>query len=208
MDPLQPSPLPSDPEQRLVAAAIEQIEKLGLAQLTVRAVAAAAGMNVAAVNYYFRTKDALISAALEGTIRHMVADSEAFLARMPKDPERVLGDLLAYYLEGSLRYPRISKAHLHDAFVADNYEGAFTSLFAPVMQKLRQALKKAVPGLSEKEATRRVVAALSAMFFPAFFLGFYRSLGALDSPAERVSYAHDVALRTLAPPASRLRTRR
>jgi AcrR family transcriptional regulator len=205
-DPFAP-PTSDDPQKRLVAAAIEQIEKYGLAQLTVRAVAAAAGMNVAAVNYYFRSKDALVAAALEGTIRHMVADSEAFLQRLPEDPERVLGELLAYYLEGALRYPHISKAHLHDAFVSDDYEGAFTALFSPVMLRLRQALRKTVPGLGEKEAARRVVGALSAVFFPAFFLGFYRSLAALDTPADRASYAHEVALRSLAPPTARARMR-
>jgi len=190
----------SDPQERLIVAAIAQIEKHGLAQLTVRGVAAAAAVNIAAVNYYFRSKDALVAAALEGTIRHMVEDSDDFLARMPVDPEGVLGELLAYYLEGALRYPRISRAHLHDAFVADDYSGPFAILFAPVMQRLRRAIRDAVPGLEEQQAARRVVAALSAVFFPAFFAEFYRPLGAFESAPERASYLREVARAALGPP--------
>ena len=46
------------PRERLVEAAIQEMERRGLSQLTVRAVAAAAQMNVAAVNYHFRSKQA------------------------------------------------------------------------------------------------------------------------------------------------------
>lgn len=185
--------------QRLVDAAIAQIEEHGLAQLTVRGVAAAAGMNIAAVNYHFRSKEALVAAALEGSIRHMVQDSNEFLARMPEDPVRVLGDLLGYYMEGALRYPGLSKAHLHDAFAVGDYSGPFPTLFSPVMERLREAVRSAVPGLDDRGASRRVVAALSGVFFPSFFAGLYRSLDALGSAADRAAYARELARQTLAP---------
>ncbi len=184
---------------RLVDAAIEQIEHHGLARLTVRGVAAAAGVNIAAVNYHFRTKDALVSAALEGSIRHMVGDCEAMLDRMPRDPAASLEELLGYLVEGALRFPRIGKAHLHDGFIADDYSGPFPTLFLPVMVRLRDALRAAVPGLGEGEAARRVVAMLSAVLFPAFFSGLYQPLHALSSPADRAAYARELARQALAP---------
>src|SRR5262245_50874010 len=110
----------TDPRERLVQAAIEQIEATGLGRVTVRAVSAAAGVNIAAVNYYFGSKDALLATALEAAIRHMVGDSEAMLERLASDPEAVLTELLQYYFEGALRYPHITKAHLHAAFVEDD----------------------------------------------------------------------------------------
>ncbi|WP_437630216.1 TetR/AcrR family transcriptional regulator [Sorangium sp. So ce854] len=190
-----------DPRQRLVAAAIDQIEKHGVGQVTVRKIAAAAGVNIAAVNYYFRSKEALLAAALDGSIRHMLADSEDFLARMPGDPMEALSGLLGYYLEGSLRYPNVGRAHLHGAFHADDYSGPFPTLFAPVMERLRALVQAAVPGLDERAAARRVVAALSAVFFPAFFAGLYRGLNALGSPADRLAYVRELARQTLSPPA-------
>ncbi|WP_437730433.1 TetR/AcrR family transcriptional regulator [Sorangium sp. So ce1335] len=191
-----------DPRQRLVVAAIDQIEKHGVGQVTVRKIAAAAGVNIAAVNYYFRSKEALLAAALDGSIRHMLEDTEEFLARMPGAPLEALGGLLGYYLEGSLRYPNVGRAHLHGGFHADDYSGPFPTLFAPVMERLRDRVQAAVPGLEQQAAARRVVAALSAVFFPAFFAGLYRGLNALETPADRLAYVQELARQTLAPPAT------
>ena len=187
------------PPERLIAAAIEQIEAHGLGQLTVRGVAAAAGANVAAVNYYFRSKEALVAAALEASIDHMVEDCEAYLDAMAEQPHQALVDLLGYLLEGALRFPRISKAHLHDAFLLDDYSGVFPRMMTPVMQRLRGALQAAVPGLSSEQAAQRVIAALSAVFFPAFFAGFYTPLEALSAPA-RANYVRELARQACAPP--------
>ena len=196
---------PETPRERLIEAAIREIERHGLSQLTVRAVAAAAQMNVAAVNYHFRSKQALVDAALESTIRHMLGDTDEILSRLPAEPQAVLAELFTYYLEGTLRYPRISRAHLHDAFVADDYAGAFPRLFAPVLLRLRDALRSLVPGLDQRQAERRVVASLSALFFPALFTGLYRGLGTLSSAGERREYAAELARRCLAPAAPRPR---
>jgi DNA-binding transcriptional regulator YbjK len=53
------------PEERIRLAALECIEELGLKEATVRAIAAKANMNPAAVNYYFRSKDRLVEEALQ-----------------------------------------------------------------------------------------------------------------------------------------------
>jgi AcrR family transcriptional regulator len=187
------------PRERLIEAAIREIERRGLAQLTVRAVAAAAEMNVAAVNYHFRSKQALVAAALESTVEHMLGDTDEILARLKEDPQAVLAELFTYYLEGALRYPRICKAHLHEAFVADDYGGAFPRLFAPALLRLREELRSLVPGLDQRQAERRVVASLSGVFFPAFFAGLYRGLGTLSNASERREYAAEIARRSLAP---------
>lgn len=200
---LEPRP-PETPRERLIEATILEIERHGLSQLTVRAVAAAADMNIAAVNYHFRSKQALVTAALESSIVHMLEDTDAILARLPKDPEDVLGELLGYYLEGCLRFPRISKAHLHDGFVADDYSGAFPQRFAPVLERLRVALCEILPGLDPEFAARRVIAALSGAFFPAFFAPLFQALGALDTPDARALYALDLARHALAPVAADL----
>ena len=199
MPPRAPTPPADEPRARLVEAAIEQIEQHGLARLTIREVAAAAGANIAAVNYYFGSKDALVNAALEGTIRAMMEDVDAILKDVAADPKQGFSELFEYLLEGTQRYPRISKAHLHDAFSGDDYSGPFPVLFAPMLDRIRDALRAAVPELSEAAASRRTVAALSAVFFPGFFAGLFRGHAILDSQRERREYAHEVARQLLAP---------
>lgn len=187
---------------RLLDATLDEIEKSGLAHLTVRTVAAAAEVNIAAVNYYFRSKDALVAAALKGSIDHVAEDCEPLLTRMEEEPEAALAELLGYLLEGSLRFPRVAKAHLHEAFVDGQYGGPFPKLFASILLRARTSLSKAVPGLGEEQASARLVAAFSAMFFPAFFAGFFAPLGALETPESRAAYAREAARRALAPATS------
>jgi AcrR family transcriptional regulator len=58
-------PPPVDRRQDLVAAAYQQIARLGFEGLRTRDVAAAAGVNVATLHYYFPTKEALIGDVLK-----------------------------------------------------------------------------------------------------------------------------------------------
>jgi AcrR family transcriptional regulator len=56
---------PVDRRQDLVTAAYQQIARLGFEGLRTRDVAAAAGVNVATLHYYFPTKEALIGEVLK-----------------------------------------------------------------------------------------------------------------------------------------------
>ena len=199
----QSAPGADSARQRLVVAAIEQIEKSGISRLTVRDVAAAAEANIAAVNYYFGSKEALIQAALEESIRHLVGDAQAHLDKVAKDPAQALTNLFEYMFEGALRFPYVSKAHLHAAFSEDDYSGPFPSMFAPVMLRIRDILREHVAGLDEHTAGRRTVAALSAVFFPACFAELYRPLRSLDSGRERKTYIEEIVEHLLAPAAAR-----
>jgi len=60
-----PPPLPPDRRQALVAAAYRQIAELGFEGLRTREVAAAVGINVATLHYYFPTKEILIRDVLK-----------------------------------------------------------------------------------------------------------------------------------------------
>src|SRR5688500_7063444 len=122
--------------ERIVLATIERIEAGGIKELTVRDIAAAAGVNVAAINYYFGSKEALLAAALEASSAHARSDTEEYLARLEGDPEGALCELLLYYMEGALRYPRIYKAHLFRPFTEDDYTGPFPSWFSGVLGRL------------------------------------------------------------------------
>ncbi len=62
---MPPPPLPPDRRQALVAAAYLQIAELGFEGLRTREVAAAVGINVATLHYYFPTKEILIRDVLK-----------------------------------------------------------------------------------------------------------------------------------------------
>ena len=53
----------TETKERILAAAVEIIRSSGNEKMSLRQVAAMARANCAAVNYYFRTKEALLDAA-------------------------------------------------------------------------------------------------------------------------------------------------
>jgi AcrR family transcriptional regulator len=74
-----------DKRRRLVDAAWRLVYRQGLARTTLSEVAAAADVPLGNVYYYFRTKDDLVEAVLEGHKRHLREVMAAWEARTP-DP--------------------------------------------------------------------------------------------------------------------------
>ena len=97
------------PEERIRLATLGCIEELGLKEATVRAIAAKANMNPAAVNYYFRSKDRLVKEALRGAWSHFAEDVDRIMADNP-EPPRAIVLVTRFLIEGVYRYPRIIRA--------------------------------------------------------------------------------------------------
>jgi AcrR family transcriptional regulator len=184
--------------QRLIMATIDCIEELGLGKTTVRAIAKCANVNIAAVSYYFGSKEELVGATLEHTLDHMLADVREYLERVPEQPRTALSELLSYLLEGSLRYPRLTQAHLHDAFVNGDYSGGFPSRFALIQRDLERALRSVLPDCSADQRRRAAARALSAVLLPAFFGGLFAPSAAFSSASKRQHYASETAAALLA----------
>jgi AcrR family transcriptional regulator len=70
----------ADPRQRIVLAAIDLLNREGLEAITTRRISEAAGVNVAAVNYYFGTKDNLVKQTLSLTLSHAAEDWETVMS--------------------------------------------------------------------------------------------------------------------------------
>jgi AcrR family transcriptional regulator len=97
------------PQRRILIATLECIHELGLEGATVRAIAARAVVNPAAVNYYYRSKDRLIEEALRGAWSH-VADDIALILEETVDADAAARLVVRYLMEGTIRGPRVVHA--------------------------------------------------------------------------------------------------
>jgi len=176
----------------IVEAAIASIEADGLGRVTVRAIATRAGVNVSAISYYFGSKETLIAHVLENTLEHMLADVRDYLERLPSDPRSELEGLLTYLLEGSLTYPRLTQAHLHDAFIGGDYTGAFPRRFAAMLEELAEALGQVLVDRDRLARHRLAAQAFSSVMFPAFFGGLFHPSKLLTSKPKRKQYVAGV----------------
>lgn len=116
------SNLPTD--QLVLEAAIACIEKYGLDKTTTRRIAEEAGTNVAAINYYFRTKDELLAKAFALTIDHMLEDVFAVIAETREPFAAMVEDVFFYLIDGARRWPGITTAHLYRVLVQKAYDSA------------------------------------------------------------------------------------
>ncbi|QRN83902.1 TetR/AcrR family transcriptional regulator [Chloroflexota bacterium] len=98
-------------KQHILISTIDAIEKHGLSNLTTRLIADEAGVNNAALHYYFGTKEQLVDAALDQTARHMLEDTEAFVKSEGHIEERIKS-ILIYLIDGIQKYPNIIRAHM------------------------------------------------------------------------------------------------
>ena len=102
---------PRDARERIYLATLALIDEVGVERITTRAIAAAAGVNVASINYYYRSKDILLVEVLKASWEHTIGDLRAFLSREPWDPAACLGELAGYLLEGGQSHPMVTRAH-------------------------------------------------------------------------------------------------
>jgi AcrR family transcriptional regulator len=98
-------------KEHILLKTIDAIEKYGLQNLTTRVIADEAGVNNAALHYYYGTKENLVEQALAQTIQHMLEDTGEILARSDSLDTRLYA-LFEYLIDGVLNFPNIIRAHI------------------------------------------------------------------------------------------------
>lgn len=99
-------------KQKIILAAITCIEQNGIQNLTVRDIAQTAGVNVAAINYYFGNKKNLLETTLRMTMDEAFLKTEELLHDPNADPYLALKGFLENTIWGSMNSPGVTKAHL------------------------------------------------------------------------------------------------
>lgn len=105
--------------ERIIFAAIGILEKDGARGITTRRIAAEAGVNTAAVNYYFRSKNELVRQVLSLTLSHGFADWIEVLQDRSLDSPSRLYAALSIMLEGIERNPGVVRAHMFESGVME-----------------------------------------------------------------------------------------
>ena len=160
--------------QAILEAVTTCIEKYGIDRLTTRRIAEEAGTNIASINYHFRSKEKLIAEALTMTVRHMLQDVEAAIEEHGQPFEQVLEDVFFYLLDGGLRFPGISTAHLYAAVVEKDYNSPGAKGIRQVFDHLAGRAAREYPGkdpdelrfLLSKICTSIMFILLAPDFFP------------------------------------------
>ena len=160
--------------QRIIAAADTLFAERGFAATSLRSIAAGAGVNLAAANYHFGSKQGLLSAALHARIAPInevrlqaLDDLEARPATISvvKVMDAFFLPFVSGELDGSL--PRII-ARIH-AEPEDLIRPLLTQHFLPVVERFAGALRPLLPHLDSDELRWRLHFAVGAMIHLLIF---------------------------------------
>lgn len=152
---------------RILRTAERLFADSGIAATSLRAITAAAGVNLAAVNYHFGSKDALVEAVYR---RHLEPLNAARLARLkdlqeaagarPLPVETIVRSFVEPLVEqtrdeadGSV-LTRLMSQSLHEA--AGYVERFYARENDEVLQRYREAMQQAIPELSPDEICWRL----------------------------------------------------
>jgi AcrR family transcriptional regulator len=150
--------------EKILDVTIDLIEKVGTAKATTRTIAAAAGVNIAAINYHFGSKEKLVDEALSTSWEHASKHIKGYLSAEPWEPEGALMAIGEYFLEGGYRYPTITRANF---FESDGQpRKAVAASIAALTGELEDRMSGSLDKTSTKELRIRLSAFVSAILFP------------------------------------------
>ncbi len=152
---------PAATEDRLLEVAERLIAERGVDAVSVRALTAEAGANVAAIHYHFGSKAALVRAVLDRRMPEAIARREAILAELesapgPPSPRDVARAFLAPLaamaaVEETSRYPAFLAATFR---AGPEYRELGSGAFRPSFERLDALLAAALPDVPR--AVRRL----------------------------------------------------
>ncbi len=156
--------MPTDTvEIKIMEAAIECIEQFGLRGATNRRIAEKAGVNLAAINYYFRSKENLIARVMETTL-HNAFDWED-IQKLPGSTakERCIA-VFDELIEGGCNYPGITRAHFYDLIADGNYDSQIVTKYQGFIKRLSEDLFQRGTQLTREQLNLAVSQIASACF--------------------------------------------
>lgn len=174
---------PADAADRIVVATLRAIERDGLDSLTVRSIAREAGVNIAAINYYFRSKDDLVALVLERALGRALADPLAEFDRRigaGKDARVALAAAAEVALAAAVKFPRTVVAQLHGPVVMQDYRRDVVVRMNALLDRLFQRLRTRLVGRGEAKKRATLAQLWSAVTMASLAPMLLRPFSRLD----------------------------
>jgi len=160
-------------KQKIIITAIKCIEKEGIHSATIRKIADMAGVNVAAINYHFGSKEQLFKIVMKATLNEsFVQNINDYEDMWQSDTKKALRFFLEDTLEGAINYPNITKAHLADTFNKSDYNTNTVHRLNDFLTTLHNLVKLEL----RSETGRESKIAVSQLFAPILMFGMMPDL--------------------------------
>ncbi|MBT2118444.1 TetR/AcrR family transcriptional regulator [Dyella sp. LX-66] len=155
--------VPHSTKERILTAAEELFARHGFDGASLRQLTAAAGVNLAAVNYHFGSKDRLIEEVFRRRLDQLNGHRMTALSRIAGLPETSLEDVLAAFIKPALELSHEGSGSLFMRVLArafaehdDTLRKFLSENYGHVMRQFTAEFGRLLPGLSREELYWRV----------------------------------------------------
>ncbi len=166
------------PQERLLEAAIDVFGRYGYEGATTRKIVQAAGVNIAALPYYFNSKEGLYRAVISHIVAMLdkqVADPLKAISRSSfkgTDDRQQAIELLEQHLRkmigfmlGSPQAPRVARIILHEQlYPSSAYDLLFKGFMEPLIEALTTLILAVSPDPERRTAKLRAIAIIGQVF--------------------------------------------
>lgn len=173
---------------RIISATLDIIGNEGFQNVTVRKIAAAAGVNIAAVNYYFGSKDNVVNEALK-YMTDKIDSSFKYLDDMTISPEARLRNFLRNYSDAMLTHPDVFKNYISQSIIKleiDKDDFLKGSRF----DKLKSTLKEIKNVKCDNYFAMRILQIIGSLAFPVVMGGKINKLYGIDYSDKQTRYEY------------------
>jgi AcrR family transcriptional regulator len=174
----------SSTKKRIIEAALKIIASEGFHRVTIRKIASLAGVNVAAVNYHFGSKEQLINEALHNITQQLI-NTFNVLQQSNIAVEDRLRTFLHAYSSVITQYPDVIKNFIMQSITDYGISGEYESFIQNEgYALLKNTIRQMRPGDNDYIIEMRIMQMLGSMAFPILLSN--RSIALMD-----VDYSHD-----------------
>jgi len=181
--------------QKIVMSTIQCIEKYGLEHVTTRRITEMSGVNVAAINYHFGSKDNLIKAVLKITLDEgFVNNINDYNEEWSSHTYHALENFLKDTLTGMMNYPNLTKAHFQESFNNNTHDGYSINRFNKFLTTFQTLVKDLLKSTTEQQQKLDIIQIWSALMVPGMMPGIFREfLGSdLTDPEDQSDYIKSI----------------
>ncbi len=197
-----PSSAGKSTREQIIAVTLEALQQGGLAALTIRQIADRAGVNVAAVNYHFGSKDALVNEVLVELTSGLRGAFTA-LADDAVSPRDRLHQFLDGFASVLLRYPDVYRQAIGSGLLGGDEQRQYLGfLRAEGLQALKRLVRQETGETQDRRLTLRIIQAIGGLVYPLLVAPFLAQAAGIQLSDERIRREHvALCLETLAGPA-------
>jgi TetR/AcrR family transcriptional regulator, regulator of cefoperazone and chloramphenicol sensitivity len=169
-----------DTQAKILETTVKLLFTTAPAELTTRRIAREAQVNIAAINYHFRSKEELVNKAMEAATAKAFEMGLKVLLAPGRDPMERLREFLSGYVKGLVSFSGLTRTAFLGLFRREDSGTFYGRYLKEMLSKVGQVISEAQGPRTEQDTAATALMVLSCVVFPFLVSNTARDAGAVD----------------------------